>query len=760
MDRGECKKRFYELVFPSLPNEWEIDPIIDQVAELSAHHQQQLLSQITAIWPVSHSLGLSFLEDGCRVIDAVPAELIPKWVRTILRSYEQEGLTGARRYILQAREFFLEPLERRNTVSFEEVVKQMLFYLRGISGEELHLEKNTFARTDTTTYYLPPAISLLSNYDDNRFLYKFLLSLHWGFYRWGTFRLRAADWKEITLTTVDDEDRSYVAGHRSMQAQFSAFDDPQLAKDIFFLLETERIIAALAAHLPGLVKKLGSLQDELIHVLSTESEQTPGARVSDLGFDILSASFTSPLGPAGQNRASDEVPRTADSVLAAVTSTYERIWISGQPYHRPPIMELLGKHDFERVELEIDRKRTETKHAFMIQLEALKSDIEKEDEHRGGSSSNRSVQTMVVATKHEAEDQLRSTLGILDNPEVEIPEDLVKLIEAILDDLGHIPQSYFSAASGVAGHGFSTLSLVDTAGIDSSVSQGEIQFDEWDYRRHGYRRNWCTIVERQLPELQSTFVNSTLEKHRGTLVKLRRQFEMMKTTEHFIRRQREGDDLDLDAIVEARGDKRAGISPSEKLFVRLQRNERDIATVFLVDMSNSTEGWVGTVIKEALVLLCEVMDVTGDPYAILGFSGMRRSRCDLYLIKSIDEPYTHMIRQRISSISPREYTRMGPAIRYAVNQLKQYEARSRLLVSITDGKPEDYDDYKGEYAIEDSRKALQEARGYGIHTFGITVDREAHDYLPQLFGNGNYIFIDDIDKLPMRMIDMYRLLTV
>jgi nitric oxide reductase NorD protein len=177
-------------------------------------------------------------------------------------------------------------------------------------------------------------------------------------------------------------------------------------------------------------------------------------------------------------------------------------------------------------------------------------------------------------------------------------------------------------------------------------------------------------------------------------------------------------------------------------------------------MSNSTEGWVGTVIKEALVLLCEVMDVTGDPYAILGFSGMRRSRCDLYLIKSIDEPYSQLIRQRISSISPREYTRMGPAIRYAVNQLKHYEARSRLLVSITDGKPEDYDDYKGEYAIEDCRKALQEARGFGVHTFGITVDREAHDYLPQLFGGGNYIFIDDIDKLPMRMIDMYRLLTV
>ena len=212
MDRAECKKRFYELVFPSLPNEWEVDPIIDQVAELSDNHQQLLLAQITAIWPISHSLGLSFLEDGSRVIDAIPARLIPKWVRTILRSYEQEGLSGARRYILQAREFFLEPLEKSNTVHFEEVAKQMLFYLRGISGEELHLERNSAAFTDTTTYYLPAAISLLPDYENNRFLYKFLLSLHWGFYHWGTFRLRAADPEKLLSDSVSEVQRTTSEG--------------------------------------------------------------------------------------------------------------------------------------------------------------------------------------------------------------------------------------------------------------------------------------------------------------------------------------------------------------------------------------------------------------------------------------------------------------------------------------------------------------------------------------------------------------------
>ncbi len=332
-------------------------------------------------------------------------------------------------------------------------------------------------------------------------------------------------------------------------------------------------------------------------------------------------------------------------------------------------------------------------------------------------------------------------------------------MDQIKEDLGHIPPSYFSAASGVSGYGFQRRGAASAGSEESHDSMEGILLDEWDYRRNGYRKNWCRIYERELPVLHSTFVAATLDKHRGLLLKLRRQFEFMKTNEHFVRRQREGDDLDLDAIVEARGDQRAGISPSSKLFVRLQRNERDIATIFLVDMSNSTEGWVGTVIKEALVLLCEVMDVAGDPYGILGFSGMRRSRCDLYRIKDIEEPYNQNIHQRINSILPREYTRIGPALRYASGKLKSFEARTRLLVTITDGKPEDYDDYKGEYAIEDTRKALMEARGSGIHTFCITVDREAHEYLPQMFGRGNYIFIDEIDKLPMRMIDMYRQLT-
>lgn len=181
--------------------------------------------------------------------------------------------------------------------------------------------------------------------------------------------------------------------------------------------------------------------------------------------------------------------------------------------------------------------------------------------------------------------------------------------------------------------------------------------------------------------------------------------------------------------------------------------------MFLVDMSNSTEGWVGVAIKEALVLIAEALEVVGDRYGIYGFSGMRRSRSEVFHVKHLDETYGPEVQGRIAAIGPKEYTRMGPPIRHLTRKLQDTESNIRLLVVISDGKPEDYDDYKGQYAIEDTRKALLEARGSGVYSFCITIDKSAHDYLAHMFGRGNYIFVDEVLSLPAKMAEMYRLLT-
>jgi nitric oxide reductase NorD protein len=257
----------------------------------------------------------------------------------------------------------------------------------------------------------------------------------------------------------------------------------------------------------------------------------------------------------------------------------------------------------------------------------------------------------------------------------------------------------------------------------------------------------------------TSFVPLTLQKYRGLIARVRRQFEMLRTTHRFVKRRRYGDDIDFDAMVDALGDRQAGFAPSDRLFIRLVRDQRDIAALFLVDMSNSTEGWVGRLIKETVVLLCEVMEVSGDRYGIYGFSGMRRSRCELFHVKHLDEAYDEEVRRRIGAIGPREYTRMGPPIRHLTRMLQATDARLRLLITLSDGKPEDYDGYVDVYAIEDTRKALVEARGGGIHSFCITVDQTAHDYLAHMYGRGNYIFVNNIEKLPLRMTEFYRLLT-
>jgi nitric oxide reductase NorD protein len=198
---------------------------------------------------------------------------------------------------------------------------------------------------------------------------------------------------------------------------------------------------------------------------------------------------------------------------------------------------------------------------------------------------------------------------------------------------------------------------------------------------------------------------------------------------------------------------------SERLFTKRHKLERNIAVMFMVDMSGSTKGWINEAEREALLLLCESLETLGDRYAIYGFSGMTRKRCEVYRIKGFGEPYGEEVRARIGGITPRDYTRMGVTIRHLTRLLNEVEARTKLLVTLSDGKPDDYDGYRGAYGIEDTRQALIEARRDGIHVFCITIDTEARDYLPHMYGAVNYALIDEVRKLPLKVSDIYRRLT-
>jgi len=198
---------------------------------------------------------------------------------------------------------------------------------------------------------------------------------------------------------------------------------------------------------------------------------------------------------------------------------------------------------------------------------------------------------------------------------------------------------------------------------------------------------------------------------------------------------------------------------TSRIYRKAHRVERNIALVLMVDMSGSTKGWINIAQREALILLAEALQSLDDRYAIYGFSGNTRKRCEIYRIKTFEEAYDHEVRAGIAGIEPQDYTRMGATIRHLTYLLDGINARTKLLITLSDGKPDDYDSYHGEYGIEDTRMALFEARQRGIHPFCITIDEQARDYLPHMYGDSSYAFIDDIAKLPFRISEIYRSLT-
>ncbi|MGA0116633.1 MAG: nitric oxide reductase activation protein NorD, partial [Burkholderiales bacterium] len=285
-------------------------------------------------------------------------------------------------------------------------------------------------------------------------------------------------------------------------------------------------------------------------------------------------------------------------------------------------------------------------------------------------------------------------------------------------------------------------------------------YNEWDHRRRHYRKNWCSLRELDISPASGSFVEDTLRKYRPQVSQLKRTFEMLRGEDKVLKRQAVGDDIDFDTLVAAYADLKTGHELADRLLTRRSRNERDLAALFMVDMSGSTRGWINDAEREALVMLCEALEVLGDRYAIYGFSGLTRKRCEIYRIKRFDEPYDDMVKQRIAGITPQDYTRMGAAIRHLTGILNAVDARTKLLITLSDGKPDDYSDqYRGEYGIEDTRQALLEAHRSGVKPFCITIDHEARDYLSHLYGPVSWTLVDDVKRLPLKVADIYRRLT-
>jgi nitric oxide reductase NorD protein len=591
--------------------------------------------------------------------------------------------------------FIKQSRERAVGATFDESARVLLPFLHGLSGRRLLLAQSDEAWTDSETIYLPPLLAPFGDQEQNFQLYKAMAVHQWALVRYGTFRI----------------------DHQNI---FALMAEPQKARAIFHTLETLRLDSVIARELPGLHRQMEALQQQLPATSLTGHWLAAQAALSAPGTGV------------------------EDSLQ----------WLSQLMNERLPDARCYqGRIDWEAVTAVRSKRLARERALLRIALGELAK------EHRPASAEHDQPARFTVQNEEEAGFVVELHL---DGQQLKIPESLKGVIGSIIQDLGEIPEEYLVAA----GPGEYDPALFAEHKADPDAvwqgtyhEEGAFLYDEWDYQRQHYRKHWCAVREKELAPVDDGFVAETMARYGRQIRLLRRSFEAMRDEDRLLRKQSSGDSVDIDALVEALADAKRGHELPQQLFTRMHRAERNIAVLFMVDMSGSTKGWINDAERESLLLLCEALETLGDRYAIYGFSGMTRKRCEIYRIKSFDENYNATVRGRISAIRPQDYTRMGFAIRHLTKLLMEVNARTRLLITLSDGKPDDYNDYRGEYGIEDTRRALIEARRSGIHAYCITIDEAARDYLPQMYGPAAFTVVSDVRDLPHKVSDIYRRLT-
>ena len=326
-------------------------------------------------------------------------------------------------------------------------------------------------------------------------------------------------------------------------------------------------------------------------------------------------------------------------------------------------------------------------------------------------------------------------------------------------------------------------------------------YDEWDHVAGRKLPAWCRVVERRLDGDDRSFIADVRRRHAVLIGRLRRQLAFMRP-EGWVRVHHadEGDELDLDAVIEAVVDRRTGHSVDDRLHVRRDRAVRDVATAFLVDLSASTSspipdeealaaaaaaaqaeeeamqyrgGWLDPyeappvevgrrildVAKESVAVMCDALELLGDRHAVYGFSGETRHHVDIHVAKEFDDRTSPATWGALAAMRSLKYTRMGPAVRHATAKLAAQPTRTKLLMVISDGYPQDvdYGPVRGdrEYGLQDTARALRDAVDAGVSPYLVTIDPAGHDYLRRMLPDRSYVVIDDVDALPRELATLY-----
>jgi nitric oxide reductase NorD protein len=645
-------------------------------------------------------------------------------------------------------------------VPFRQVARRLKLFVQGLCGinvtvtalpDSLASPARAAVSADGKTISLPALLRRYPTAAENERLYLIMAAHEAGHVAYGTYRLQLESLADLVETVGCRYGRSNEANPETLSALFQLYPQPNLVRDLWIVLEDARIESLLQAEYPGLRGDLARLAAASI----TPRDPAQGVTVKELVVDCLLRLST------GETEAV-AVPR-------AVREEVSILWVMSQAV-------LKTKATAEEVVRVVDAVYVRLEELLVARGEMIT--VERHEEPKDRKSER--------IRPEQAGDQYRPMTDVAYRGSMN-PEYITWGQEHL--QRGSQPPAPFDGdLTRKAGHdeqkignrerlseGRSLPSVVEeclTLESDGHPLQEKTEYEgqailyhEWDYRIEDYRMNWCRVVERPADLGSDEFVTATLAARQSTVRSLRRLFEGLRPPAfRRVMGQPDGDEVDLDAVVRRTGEQRAGMEGDDRIYIRREKRERDVAVAFLVDISGSTSRELGNgrrvidIEKEGLVLLCEALNAVGDQYGLYAYSGQGRAMVDFLTIKDFDDRLGASTAHRLGGLAPRHQNRDGAAIRHATTKLLKRDVKNRILMLLSDGRPLD-DHYKDEYSLEDTRAALREARHRGIETFCVTIDREAESYVCRMYAEARYCVISSVESLPTKLPRIYRQLT-
>jgi len=718
---------------------------------------QRVLALTKEIAAVDGEAALACFRSSARALRSVSIEQFEAWARRGLTSGRTD--TRARRsyFSLETRGSYEALLSGSAGLALESIQHLLRLYVEALTGREVEIAPLAAvpdeARIDDgRTIHLPSLVNEFGDEDLDFRLYKVLAAhaagqIEFGTYeRGGMLRLaQSAIAAKYSKENIDALDAFAIADeivqlHKEAQEEtqkitatedlgyrevLKVFPLPPLARRVFGTLENGRIDRRLRRAYRGLSRDLDLIRQHL----SQSRPSITGLPAALVPFELLFQ--ITMLGGARED--SRLAYGQIVSELETIVSEY---LLRDQMTVADTLMATSRVYDLFQTVMPVDDS--------VQQVEAPEDQSESDDD---SAASERMKQRQAERTPERRD--ARELFNAWNDPSAESDPDELAGAEA----------------------------WSEAESPEQVLAEGEVayNYDEWDRELTDHRLGWCRVIEKKVKHGDRNFVDLTKERHKGVISSIRHQFQLMKP-ENLTRVANEvdGEEFDLNAVIDFVIDRRADGYQSERIYTKRLRRRRDVAVSFLLDQSSSTARTIGRhplqpytrpgrriieIEKEGLVLMSEALEAVGDTYSINGFTSEGRRNVKFYVVKDFDEKYSDEVKRRIGGISYQNNTRLGAAIRHATAKLAKQDARTRLLIVLSDGRPYDHDYGDARYAREDTREALRQAKNEGITPFCITIDRESESELRDLYGEVGYTIIDDVLSLPERLPGIYRRLT-